>query len=133
MKLFRCKVCGQVVKKIKDTEMPLTCCGKEMEEIIFNDKEDNLKEKHIPTYEINNNKVLVKVGSVLHPSSKEHYIEWITIVTDRGCHTKMLTPGENPIAVFLLDKGEKLLTIYAYCNIHSLWKKDVCRNLGCSL
>ena len=130
MKLFRCKVCGQVVKKLKDTGMPLVCCGEEMEEVSVNTNEEGLKEKHIPVYEINNNRLVVKVGEKLHPMSEDHYIEWISVSTNKGFHTQMFKPGQNPIAVFRLCKGEMPVSIYAYCNIHSLWKKNCCNNIG---
>ena len=33
MKFYRCKVCGQIVAIVKQTRVPLMCCGKMMEEI----------------------------------------------------------------------------------------------------
>ncbi len=51
-----------------------------------------------------------------------HFIEWISIETDKGYQVKSLNPGEEPKAKFLLLEGEKLLNVYAYCNLHGLWK-----------
>ena len=45
---------------------------------------DAAVEKHVPVVEINDNKVTVTVGSVLHPMLDVHYIEWIILETDRG-------------------------------------------------
>ena len=35
---------------------------------------------------------------------------------------KELRPGESPRACFALCEGEELQEVYAYCNIHGLWK-----------
>ena len=34
----------------------------------------------------------------------------------------MLAPEQEPIADFWLSDGEKLEEVYAYCNLHGLWK-----------
>ena len=39
-------------------------------------------EKHVPVIEQNGDTVIVKVGSVEHPSMPEHYIEWILLETE---------------------------------------------------
>ena len=41
-------------------------------------------EKHVPVIEQNGDTVMVKVGSVEHPSMPEHYIEWILPDTEMG-------------------------------------------------
>ena len=53
----------------------------------------------------------------------EHYIEWISIQTKQGNQRKELHPGEKPEACFALCKGDEVEAAYAYCNLHSLWKK----------
>ena len=35
------------------------------------------------------------------------------------------TEGEKVETTFFFDKDEEVKEIYAYCNIHSLWKKEV--------
>jgi superoxide reductase len=84
---------------------------------------DAAVEKHVPVVEIVDGKVIVTVGEVAHPMAPEHYIEWIAISTDRGNQRKMLEPGDEPKACFALCEGEKVESVYAYCNLHSLWKK----------
>ena len=123
MKFYKCDLCGQVVAIVNDRDLPISCCGTEMKEIIPHVNEDQFKEKHIPTYEIKDNKVYVKVGEVPHPMDFKHYISWIFIHTDKGNQRKTLHPGDKPEATFCLDDDEELLEIYAYCNIHSLWVK----------
>ena len=83
---------------------------------------DAAVEKHVPVFEVKDNKVLVTVGSVEHPMAPEHYIEWIAVQTTSGNQRKMLQPGDKPQACFALCEGEEVEAVYAYCNLHSLWK-----------
>ncbi|MCQ2802908.1 MAG: desulfoferrodoxin [Bacilli bacterium] len=122
MKFYRCKGCGQIVGIVKETGVPLVCCGMNMEELIPLFKEEGLTEKHVPVYKFNKGGVEVNVGSIVHPMTSDHYIEWIALVTDKGNQRRRLKPGDAPKANFCLEKGEKVLAIYAYCNIHSLWE-----------
>lgn len=123
MKLYRCPICGQIVTKVKDTKVPLVCCGKPMEELVAKEFEEGFNEKHIPTYSLDGNKLNVTLGSVKHPMLAEHYIEWIVVETNKGVQRKSLKSGDEPSALFLLEDDEKVEAIYAYCNLHSLWVK----------
>ena len=64
----------------------------------------------------------VEVGSVTHPMQEEHYIEWISIHTKQGNQRKCLKPNDKPEAKFALSDGDEVLSVYAYCNLHGLWK-----------
>jgi superoxide reductase len=79
------------------------------------------REKHIPEFVVEGNKVLVTVGSVEHPMVPEHYIEWVTIQTKQGNQIKQLTPGSAPKVCFSLCEGDSVEAVYAYCNLHGLW------------
>ena len=81
-------------------------------------------EKHIPAVHVGENRVEVNVGSVNHPMEEVHWIEWVQLITDQGSYRKWLNPGQAPNVSFLLN-GEKPLAVYAYCNLHSLWKTDL--------
>lgn len=81
---------------------------------------DGAVEKHVPVYEVNDGKIFVKVGSAEHPMLEKHYIEWIAVQTEKGFYTKFLKPDEKPEACFTVD--EKIVAVYAYCNLHGLWK-----------
>lgn len=52
----------------------------------------------------------------------EHYIEWISLLTNKGVQRKELSPEENPQAVFTICEDEEIEAVYTYCNLHSLWK-----------
>ncbi len=121
MKFYRCKRCGQMVAIVKKKGCPIMCCGEPMEEIIPGES-DGAVEKHVPVCEVKDNKAYVTVGSVEHPMSEEHYIEWIAIQTKSGNQRKALKPGDAPKACFALLEDDEVEAVYAYCNLHSLFK-----------
>ena len=121
-KFYICKHCKQIIAVVKETGAPLVCCGEPMKELIPGTT-DAAVEKHVPQFELKDGKVFVKVGSVEHPMTEAHYIEWISIQTNLGNQRKVLKPTDKPEAVFALLDGEKVEAVYAYCNLHSLWKK----------
>ena len=121
LKFFRCNHCGNIIVKIKDSSVPVVCCGENMQELVPGTT-DAAVEKHLPVYEVNGSSVSVTVGSVLHPMLPEHSINWICLQTNKGFQLKYLNPGEEPKAVFALAAGEKVAAVYEYCNLHGLWK-----------
>ncbi|MBP5384161.1 MAG: desulfoferrodoxin FeS4 iron-binding domain-containing protein [Lachnospiraceae bacterium] len=121
MKFYRCKHCGQIVAVVKATGVPLICCGEAMEEIVPGTT-DAAVEKHVPVYSVDGGKVTLTVGEVEHPMQPEHYIEWIALKTTGGNQRKALKPGDAPKAVFAICEGDTVEAVYAYCNLHSLWK-----------
>ena len=123
VKFYICEKCGNGVEKIYDSGVTPSCCGQKMTEIIAGTVEAS-REKHIPVATVNGNTVEVVVGSVLHPMAEEHNISWIYLETDKGGARKDLKPGEAPRAVFALS-DEKPLAVYAYCNLHGLWKTEI--------
>ena len=121
MKFYICEHCGNIVAMVRDRGVPVMCCGQKMTEIVPGTTEASV-EKHIPVYEVKENKLYVTVGAAEHPMIPEHYIEWIAVETSTGNQRKPLKPGEPPKAVFALNEGDEVLAVYAYCNLHSLWK-----------
>ena len=121
LKFYKCKHCGQIVAIVKGTGAPIVCCGEPMEEIVAGTVEAS-REKHIPVYEVKDGKVFVTVGSVEHPMADVHYIEWIALQTRFGNQRKALKPGDEPKACFAILEGDEVEAVYAYCNLHGLWK-----------
>ena len=121
MKFYRCAKCGQMVAIVEKKGCPIMCCGQPMEEIVAGTT-DAATEKHVPVIKQEGNLVTVTVGAVEHPMAEEHYIEWIALQTKGGNQRKKLNPGDKPEAVFALVDGDEVVTAYAYCNLHSLWK-----------
>ncbi len=122
MKFYKCETCGNVITKLTDSSVPVVCCGKPMSELKAGSV-DASKEKHVPIYTVDGNKVFVMVGDVEHPMEAEHYIEWILIETKLGTQMKRLAPDEKPAASFCLATQDYLVSVYAYCNLHGLWEK----------
>ncbi|MBR3599452.1 MAG: desulfoferrodoxin [Lachnospiraceae bacterium] len=120
-KFLRCNVCGNLVEQINATAVPIMCCGQPMMELKAGTT-DGAVEKHVPVYEVNGNVVTVKVGSVEHPMTPEHYIQWIDIQTTGGIQRVNLTPSDKPEATFTINEGEEVVAVYEYCNLHGLWK-----------
>ena len=124
MKFYVCAHCGNIITFVKDSGVPVVCCGEKMQEIIPGTV-DAAVEKHLPVVSVEGSQVTVQVGSVEHPMLPEHFIEWIVLETSTGSQMKALTPGEKPQAVFAPADGEKAVAAYAYCNLHGLWKAEV--------
>ena len=83
---------------------------------------DAAKEKHVPVVTKKCKQVKVDVGSVAHPMTEEHLIEWVAIETAQGYQVKYLTAESAPVCTFSLADGDTLVGVYAYCNLHGLWK-----------
>ena len=113
--------CGNIIAKVSDSGVPVVCCGEVMSQIIPGTT-DAAVEKHVPVWTVENGIVHVKVGSVEHPMLPEHYIEWVSLHTKQGNQRKELHPGEKPEVCFALCEGDEVEAVYAYCNLHSLWK-----------
>ena len=121
-KFYRCKHCGNIIAVVYTKGVPVSCCGEKMEEIIPGSV-DAAVEKHVPVIEQVGNVVNVTVGSVEHPMTEEHLIEWISLETKQGNQRKVLKAGDAPKASFALVEGDEVISAYAYCNLHGLWKK----------
>ena len=121
LKFFRCEHCGNIIEMVEDKGVPVVCCGQRMTELVAGTS-DGAREKHVPVYEVKDNIVHVKVGEVAHPMIPEHYIEWIVLQTKNGVQRKELSPGDKPEACFALCDGDEVEAVYAYCNLHGLWK-----------
>ena len=116
MKFFKCEKCGKIVAMVKESACDTMCCGEAMKEIVANTV-DAAKEK-----QVNGNVVEVVVGSVAHPMTEEHLIEWVSLETEQGNQRKLLKAGQEPKVSFAICDGDKVKNVYAYCNLHGLWK-----------
>lgn len=118
---YCCEKCGNIVALIKKGGGTLTCCGQDMTKLEANST-NAAKEKHMPFVTIQDGKIMVSVGYEPHPMLAEHYIEWIAFVADDKVEFQFLKPGEEAKAEFA---EVKLGAVYAYCNLHGLWKTDI--------
>jgi superoxide reductase len=123
MKFYVCAHCGNIIEKINDAGVPVMCCGEKMKEMIPGTS-DGAAEKHVPVWKVEGGKVVVNVGEVDHPMIPEHFIGWVALETKQGVQRKYLKPGEEPNVTFSLG-DDKAVAVYAYCNLHGLWKTEV--------
>ncbi len=123
-KFYLCETCKNVVEMVHDSGVTPVCCGKPMMELVPNTT-DAAGEKHLPVISQSGNTVQVSVGSAAHPMSEEHSIQWICLESAEGCQLKKLSADAAPEAVFALADGDAPKAVYAYCNLHGLWKTDI--------
>ena len=106
MKIVKCKNgnVSIVLKEVEDVS----------DKIIRSNSVDASFEKHVPMYEINDNKVLIYVNHVME---EDHYIEWIMVDYGDSYYIKEFKPGDEARVVVDYKIGMKA---YSYCNKHSL-------------
>lgn len=117
---YICERCGNIIIKVKDSGVPVMCCGQKMSALLPNTS-DGAAEKHVPVFTIDGDKVYVVVGDVEHPMTDEHHIAWISIQTKAGNQQKFLAPTDKPVVCFSLCQHDEVEAVYAYCNLHGLW------------
>lgn len=122
--LYKCEVCGNLVQVILAGVGELVCCGEPMTLLKphYNDNQET-SEKHVPVFvDKNDEGEEIRIGSTLHPTEHDHYIQFIEVISEdnKSLKLKYLTPGEAPI----MELKEKATNekAKAYCNIHGLWE-----------
>lgn len=117
--IYKCEKSGLMVEVLQDAEGTPMCCGEPMK-LLRENTTDGAKEKHVPVVEKIEGGYRVTVGSVEHPMTDAHYIQWIELVTATGVLRHNLTPQDKPVAEFKTDATE--VEAREYCNLHGLWK-----------
>ncbi len=119
LEIYKCMACGNIAEVLHGGDGELVCCGQPMLNLA-EQTADAAVEKHVPVIEKRDGGILVKVGSVAHPMSEEHYIEWIEIIADGKAYRQFLKPGDEPQSFFNIDAD--VVTAREHCTIHGLWK-----------
>ena len=123
MKFFINRTTKEIIEVVLGNDTTFTSEGSEMGELKANST-DAAGEKHVPVMTVEGNTVHVVVGSVLHPMTEEHSIQFIALETKQGVQRKALLPTDQPIADFVLAEGDEVVAAYEYCNLHGLWKVE---------
>ena len=118
MKQYVCLHCGNVIWKVVDKGVPVTCCGEKMEELVPGTT-DAAREKHVPDVKREGDTVKITVGSVVHPMLEEHYISMIAAVSGDTATVRFPKPGDEPT---LTVESREPVTAYEICNLHGYWK-----------
>ena len=116
LKVYQCEACNKTIL----SKEPLNMQG--WKELVPGSVDASM-EKHVPVVAQEGDMISVNVGSVTHPMSEEHLIEWIAVETEKGYQVKYLKASDTPIATFRLTDEDKAVAVYAYCNLHGLWRK----------
>ena len=127
-RFYFCNSCGNLfIAAIASGVMPY-CCGEKMTLLKPNTTDGN-KEKHVPVVEYTSqHSMTVKIGAMPHPMAPQHSIRFVCLMTDVECIVRYLN-AEDPPEVCIRFNG-KPIAVYAYCNVHGLWRVDA-PEMGC--
>ena len=151
---YHCEKCKNMILPVETGTETLSCCGQPMKKLIANST-DASEEKHVPVVVVEDLKIKVTVGSVDHPMTADHYIKWIALISGEKVELIYLKPGMKPKAIFTYNSIEnetiftgetdevvlncegqpcnfvynenpvEKIVVYAYCNLHGLWKVEL--------
>ena len=124
MKFYMSENYANIITKLTSNGAPMMVDGKELT-LIQPGAIDAAVEKHVPAVSVEGNLIHVNVGEVNHPMTEEHYIPWVVLETSHGAQVRWLQPTDAPSVSFLLAEGEDAKVVYAYCNLHGLWQKEL--------
>ena len=116
LKVYQCKECKKVILSKEELKLDGWV------ELVAGGVDASL-EKHVPVVTKKCKSVTVDVGSVAHPMTEEHLIEWVALETEKGYQIQYFNAGEAPMCAFKIADGDKAVAVYAYCNLHGLWVK----------
>ena len=129
MKFLFCEHCKNIIIYMHESGVTPVCCGDAMKELTPGSVDASL-EKHVPVIkDIRGMKdscttriVSVDISETAHPMEAAHYIQWVSLETNKGFYTKYLRSNGEPHVCFSIDDDEKIVAVYSYCNLHGLWK-----------
>ena len=124
MKFYMSENYSNIITKLTSDGAPILVGGKELT-LVQPGAVDAAVEKHVPAVKVEGNVVSVNVGEVNHPMTAEHYIPWVVLETSHGAQVRWLQPTDAPAVSFVLAEGEEAKVVYAYCNLHGLWQKEL--------
>lgn len=134
LEVYHCEKSGTTVELIKSDGIQPLCNHPKSDhtieyhgntlEFVTANTTDAATEKHLPIAQFDGEKLIVKVGDVMHPMTSEHLIEWVTIVYDNFVQHGNFDSEQTPQITFNVGKASAV-TVYAYCNLHGLWKTTV--------
>jgi len=118
--IYKCDICGNIAEILTAGGAEMMCCGQQMAMQTENTT-DAAVEKHVPALEKRDDGWQVNIGTVDHPMTDAHYIEWIELTAGDAVYRQFLNPSVRPSAFFPIKADA--VTARAYCNLHGLWKK----------
>lgn len=119
---YKCDLCGTIVQVFHRGDGELVCCGKPMKLLQAKTSEDEtgLQEKHVPVF--SGEKIIV--GSIPHPMTTEHHIEFIEALSEDKKHLNVTFLDDKETAEAELITNSRIACAIEYCNLHGLWKGE---------
>ncbi len=125
-KFYFCDSCGNLMIAAIDSGVVPNCCGEEMS-LLTPNVTDSYKDKHMPVVCCTSeHSINVKVGETPHPMTAQHHIRFVCLETSEGFVVRYLDVDSAP-EVCIRFNG-KPIAIYAYCNVHGLWRAEIPKN-----
>lgn len=136
-RFYYCNSCGNLMFAAIASGVIPHCCGEEMTLLKPNTTDGN-HDKHVPVVTFPSaHTAKIKIGTEPHPMTQQHSIRFVCVETTVGCVMRYLNADDPPEAC--LRFSGKPLAVYAYCNLHGLWRTDVrsiyteCGPRGCEM
>ena len=108
--MYICPVCGNGIMALGHAVV--SCCGITLPPLESEETDDD----HFIKVIKDDGEYYVTVN---HPMEKDHFITFITAVSDNGCQFSKLYPESSAEARFRMDRVKYF---YAYCNRHGLFR-----------
>ena len=124
MKFYICPETQTVVEVVAGQPAPLTIDGKPMEELVPNST-DAAVEKNMPVLSVENGVLKVSVGEVEHPTIEKHWIPFVAVKAGDLVLRRSINATEKPVAEFPLGSYKGEVEVYAWCNLHGIWKATI--------
>ena len=109
-RFYVCPICGNVIRSVG--EAVISCCGVNLPPA----QPEPADGEHALNVEIVEDEYYVTAN---HPMTKEHYISFISAVSDMGAQFVKLYPEGGAEARF---KRGRVKRLYAYCNRHGMFE-----------
>lgn len=110
---------------VSGQENDIPRCLPEGANILDESSSEGAGEKHLPVVEKKGEIIHVQVGSIEHPMTLEHSIQWVFLETKKGGQFAYLLPDQKPDAFFVVEKGDEAVAAHIYCNQHGIWKTEI--------
>lgn len=120
---YRCPICGNIMLKVCGAQVVPHCCGQPMQRLEAG-VTDGKTEYHVPMVSCSKDGTLtIRIGQLPHPMTEQHYIQFVYLKTEHGGQIQYLNHGAEATVTF--HTKDNPVSVFAYCNLHGLWRHDI--------